>query len=68
MNNKIIFIDIILIIIPILWLIGWFINAFYHTQFSLVELQNFYLSVIIPRIGHYSVQSIFNSAKGEEPK
>jgi hypothetical protein len=68
MIAKFMKIDFITTFFAVLWLVGWILNALKHMGFNLNELVQFYISVIVPKIGIHGINSIYNSPKGEPPK
>jgi len=60
--------NLITIFFIVIWLVAWLSNALYHTMFDLGQLMQLYLSVIVPRLGFHTINSIYNSPKGEPPK
>lgn len=51
----------------IVWLVAWVLNALRGTHFDLSALQGMYLTVILPAIGKYAVNSVWNSPRGVSP-
>lgn len=51
-----------------IYLMAWTCNAVYSTKFDLGSLQGMYLTVIMPMLVKHGTDSIYNSAKGENPK
>lgn len=49
------------------YLIGWILNGAYAMHFDLNALQNFYITVIGKQAVDHSINSIFNSPRGEAP-
>lgn len=51
----------------IFWIVAWYSNAIHKTMFNLEQLQTFYLTVILPKIGVHLVNSKYNSPQGVQP-
>ena len=51
----------------LIFLVAWIVNGVYQTRFDLASLQNFYLLIIGKQATQHSIDSIFNSARGELP-
>ncbi|MGL5271292.1 MAG: hypothetical protein ACRC7I_12370 [Selenomonadaceae bacterium] len=51
----------------LIFLVAWVINGIYQTRFDLASLQNFYLMVVAKQQVQHGIDSVFNSARGEQP-
>ena len=52
----------------VIYLVGWCLNAMYSTiHFDLTALRDFYIMIAGKDVATHSVNSIFNSARGQDP-
>lgn len=56
------------ILLSIIYLAGWFVNGYLGMHFSCSDLITFYSVIIIKNLGSHTVDSVFNSEKGQMPK
>jgi len=50
------------------YLIAWLCNGLYQMHFDLSNLTNFYMVIIGKQTAQHGIDSVFNSARGEDPK
>lgn len=55
------------IIIVVVYLAAWVANGAFHMSFDLGALVTFYLAVAGKDVAGYTVNSLFNSKRGEAP-
>ena len=56
------------ILLSIIYLAGWFCNGYLGMHFSCSDLISFYSIIILKNLGSHTVDSVFNSQKGEMPR
>lgn len=56
------------ILLSIIYLAGWFCNGYLGYHFSCSDLITFYSIIILKNLGSHTVDSVFNSQKGEMPR
>ena len=49
------------------YLIAWLCNGLYQMHFDLNNLTNFYMLIIGKQTAQHGIDSVFNSARGEDP-
>ena len=55
------------ILLSIIYLAAWFCNGYLGMHFSCSDLITFYSIIILKNLGSHTVDSVFNSQKGEFP-
>lgn len=56
------------ILLSIIYLAGWFCNGIYQMHFSCADLITFYSVIVIKNLSSHTVDSVFNSQKGQPPQ
>ena len=59
--------SIVTIVLSVIYLLAWFFNGYLNMHFSCPDLITFYSVIIVKNLGSHTVDSIFNSNKGEPP-
>jgi hypothetical protein len=60
--------SIVTIVLSLIYLLAWFVNGYMGMHFSLPDLITFYSVIVVKNLGSHTVDSVFNSQKGEMPK
>ena len=55
------------ILLSIIYLVAWFFNGFAGMHFSCSDLITFYSVIILKNLGSHTINSVFNSNRGEMP-
>ena len=55
------------ILLSIIYLIAWFLNGYFGMHFSCSDLISFYSIIILKNLGSHTINSVFNSTRGEMP-
>ena len=55
------------ILLSIIYLAAWFLNGFAGYHFSCSDLITFYSVIVLKNLGSHTINSVFNSQKGEFP-
>jgi hypothetical protein len=56
------------ILLSIIYLVAWFLNGYLGMHFSCSDLITFYSVIVLKNLGSHTVDSVFNSQKGEPPQ
>ena len=49
------------------YLVAWIVNGLYQMHFDLSNLTNFYMLIVGKQTAQHGIDSVFNSARGQDP-
>jgi hypothetical protein len=55
------------ILLSIIYLVAWFFNGYLGYHFSCSDLITFYSIIVMKNLGSHTINSVFNSNRGEMP-
>lgn len=55
------------ILLSIIYLAAWFLNGYLGYHFSCSDLITFYSVIVLKNLGSHTINSVFNSNRGEMP-